>query len=458
MHPALTKIQRAVEGTPFDGDLFLVGGAVRDELLGLTGSDDFDLVTRQSAPELARFLFDQKISSIFPVVYERFGTAMIEVDEHKIELVTARKESYAKNSRKPVVQTGTYEDDAKRRDFTINTLMRSLSSNELIDPLGNGVSDLEAKILRTPLDPVRTFEDDPLRMLRAVRFRWRFDLTPVKGLYDAIYMKRSRLKIISFERIRDELEKMLLHPTASDALDDLMKLGIFEFIAPEFKPMVKCEQGNYHHLDVWDHSRMVVDNLLKSGAKDFPLVLGGLLHDVGKPPTRMIDENGNTRFFGHESKGADMARVIANRWKLSGDDVDRVTTLVRNHMRLGSAPVFTDSAARRLIKDLGPDLDGLLELVEADANALKSGVRVMDLTQIRETIAKVQQATPIETLVSPLTGKEIMELTGLGSGKQVGAIKRMLDEMVLEGQLAPDDKSAATEIVLNNPTASTTQP
>jgi poly(A) polymerase len=445
MHPVLTRIQRAIEGTPFEGDVFLVGGAVRDELLGRTGSDDFDLVTRQSAPDLAKFLFDQGVSSIYPVIFERFGTAMVDVDDVKIELVTARKESYAKNSRKPTVRAGTYKDDAMRRDFTVNTLMRSLKDWSLIDPLETGANDLENGILRTPLDPVKTFEDDPLRMLRAVRFRWKFDLEPVKGLYDAIYMRRSRLKIISFERIRDELSKMLLHPTAGEALDDLMKLGLFDIIAPEFKAMVKCEQGKFHHLDVWDHTRLVVHNLVQSRSTDFTLVLSGLFHDIGKPTTQIFDEAGNIRFFGHEAVGEKMTREILNRWKISTNDTDRVCKLVKNHMRLGSAPVFTDSAARRLIKDLGPDLDGLLSLIDADANALKTGVRVFDINEIRGIISKVQLTTPIDKLSSPLTGEEIMKLTGLPPGKNVGELKRMLDELVIEGQLAPDDKTGATE-------------
>ena len=445
MHPVLTRIHRAIEGTSFDGDVFLVGGAVRDDLLGLAGSNDFDLVTRQSAPDLAKFLFEKEVSSIYPVIFERFGTAMIEVDGVKIELVTARKESYAKNSRKPVVQAGTYKDDALRRDFTVNSLMRSLSDWSLIDPLETGESDLVSKILRTPLDPVKTFDDDPLRMLRAVRFRWKFGLEPVRGLYDAIYMRRSRLKIISFERIRDELSKMLLHPTASEALDDLMRLGLFDIIAPEFKSMVKCEQGKYHHLDVWDHTRLVVKNLVNAGTSDFTLVLSGLFHDVGKPTTRTIDNAGNTRFFGHEALGADMTRQILHRWKVSADNTNRVCTLVKNHMRLGSAPVFSDSAARRLIKDLGTDLEGLLTLVDADANALKVGVRAFDIAEIRETINRVQLATPIEKLASPLSGEEIMKLTGLPPGKKVGDLKRMLDELILDGQLAPDDKTGAIE-------------
>lgn len=450
MHPALAKIQDAVEATAYDGDLFLVGGAVRDELLGLPSSNDFDLVTRQSAPDLAKLLFERNVGSFFPVTFERFGTAMIEVDGIKIELVTARKESYEKKSRKPVVQPGTYEDDAKRRDFTINTLMRSLKTEKLIDPLGVGLSDLENRILRTPLDPVKTFEDDPLRMLRAIRFRWRFDLTPVKGLYDAIYMRRSRLKIISYERIRDELAKILVHPMAPQALDDLMKLKIFEIIAPEFVAMAGCEQGKYHHLDVWHHTLKVVENTLRQSPGDLILVLGALLHDVGKPPTRSIDQDGNIRFFGHEAVGADMARAILNRWKFSGEDIDRVCRLVKNHMRLGSSPTFSDSAARRIMRDLDSDLGLLLDLVEADTNALKTGIKVMDVQAIRDTIDRVQKETPVSKLASPLTGQEIMALTGLEQGKQIGILKKMLDELVLDGKLSPDDKEGAREFVRAN--------
>ncbi len=449
MHPVLIKIRDAVRGTVYDGDLFLVGGAVRDELLGLPESNDFDLVTLQSAPELAKYLFDQGLSAFAPVTFERFGTAMIEIDGIKIELITARKESYEKKSRKPRVEAGTYLDDSYRRDFTINTLMRSLATDELVDPLGMGITDLEQKVLRTPLDPVKTFDDDPLRMLRAVRFRWRFDFAPAKGLYDAIYMRRGRLKIISFERIRDELSKMLVHPSAANALDDLMKLKIFDIIAPEFNAMVGCEQGDYHHLDVWDHTRKVVDNAV-AHSNDLTLSLAALFHDVGKPPTRTKDAQGKTRFFGHESTGEMLTRKILARWKFSGDEIEHVATLVKNHMRLGSAPVFTDTAARRLVKDLGDDLERLLDLVEADANALKAGVRVLDLTDIRATISKVQSETPSDKLTSPLSGDEIMELTGLQPGQAVGKIKRALDEQVLEGTLQPDDKLEARKFVLAN--------
>lgn len=451
MHPALVAIREATVGTPFEGDLFLVGGAVRDELLGGPAKADFDLVTRGNSAELARLLFDEGVSSIAPVTYERFGTAMVQVAEIDIEIVTARRESYDEHSRKPHVEAASYEEDARRRDFTANTLMRNLHTGELRDPLGVGLADLQAKVLRTPLDPVATFHDDPLRMMRAVRFRWQLGFEPAPGLYEAIWATRDRLKIISFERIRDELLKMLARPTGPDALDDLLKLGLMDIIAPEFEAMVGVEQGNFHHLDVWDHTLLVIRNVWRlEPDAHLQTVLGALFHDVGKPPTRIKDENGRTRFFGHEDVGAKMTRDILRRWKLSERDIEPVARLVRNHMRLGSAPTFTKPAARRLVRDLGDELDDLLTLVEADVSSLKPGVRQMDLEPIREQIAAVSRETPRETLESPLTGEEIMTVLGIEAGPEVGKWKQLLTEKVLEGELKPGDKEGA-EALLRKP-------
>jgi len=440
MHPALTAIQSATLGTPFENELWLVGGAVRDELLGLPHNADFDLVTRRDSGDLARMLHEKGISEIGPVTYERFGTAMVRVAGIDIEIVTARRESYDEDSRKPTVEPASYEEDARRRDFTVNTLMRSIHSGELWDPLGKGIDDLKGKVLRTPLDPAATFHDDPLRMLRAVRFRWKLGFQPAPGLYEAIKLAKERLRIISMERIRDELLKMLSLSDAPSCLRDLLDLGLLEIFAPEFLPMVDCEQGKYHHLDVWNHSLLVLQN---AGTDDPILALAALLHDVGKPPTRTIDEAGNTRFFGHEAVGASITRDLLRRLKFPQKEVDEVALLVKNHMRLGSAPDFTASAARRLIRDLDGDLERLLQLVEADANGLKAGVKVMNLDPIRQRIAEVGQVTPRNTLESPLSGVEIMEVTGLSPGVEVGRLKGMLTELVLEGELSPDDKTGA---------------
>jgi len=444
MHPALAVIRDATAGTPFEGDLWLVGGAVRDEMLGLEHKNDFDLVTRGSSAELAHLLFDKGISSITPVTYERFGTAMVHVRDVNIELVTARRESYDEHSRKPNVEAATYEEDALRRDFTVNTLMRSIHSWELRDPLGLGLRDLEARVLRTPQDPLVTFHDDPLRMLRAVRFRWKLWFEPTTGLYDSIRESRERLRIISFERIRDEIVKMLRHSTAPDAFQDLMQLGLIEIIAPEMLPMAGCEQGKYHHLDVWDHTMLV---LRGAGNDDLILSLAALFHDVGKPPTRTVDAEGNTRFFSHEAVGADLTREILRRWKFPERDINQVVALVKNHMRLGSAPTFTPTAARRVLRDLGDQTDRLLDLVEADTRALRPGVRVMELDAIRQRLFEVQLATPRDALQSPLSGEEIMNLVGVSSGPEVGRLKSMLTERVLEGTLAPKDKEAAARIL-----------
>lgn len=439
-HPALSAVRRATRGTQFEGDLFLVGGAVRDQLLGLPVQADFDLVTRGPSAELARLLHEKGVSQIAPVTYERFGTAMVRVEGLDVELVTARKESYEAGSRKPTVQAATYEEDAARRDFTVNTLMRGLHDDALRDPLGQGLVDLEAKILRTPLDPAETFRDDPLRMLRAVRFRWKLDFQPAPGLYEAIRQEKERLRIVSFERIRDELMKMLSKPTGPDALGELMDLGLIEIFAPELVPMVGCTQGSYHHLDVWEHSLLVMRN---AGVGDEELTLAALLHDVGKPPTRMLDEEGHIRFFGHESVGSEMTHTILRRLKIPQKEIDTVARLVRHHMRLGSSPVFTAAAARRLIRDLDGDVDRLLNLVEADASSLAPGVRAMNLEPIRERIREVSEDTPRERLESPLTGQEIMILRGLDPGPEVGRLKNALTEMVLEGTLRPDDVEGA---------------
>ncbi len=444
MHSALEAIRQATLGTPFEGDLWLVGGAVRDELLELPAKNDLDIVTRGSAASLARDLYEKGISEIPPVTYERFGTAMIRVWDVDIEMVTARKESYDENSRKPNVEAATYVEDALRRDFTVNTLMRNIHSGELWDPLNIGVSDLKSRILRTPTDARSTFFDDPLRMLRAVRFRWKLGFEPAPGLYETIRESRGRLSIISFERIRDEFVKMLGHPTAPDALQDLMQLGLFDSFMPEFVAMVGCEQGKYHHLDVWDHTMLVLRNV---GSSDLTLALSALFHDVAKPPTRTLDAEGNTRFFGHETLGAEMTQTIMRRLKFAQREIDGVALLVKNHMRLGSAPTFSSSAARRVLRDLG-DLTGrLLDLVEADTLALKPGVRVMELSTIRAKLQETQKTTPKETLESPLSGSEIMGIMGIQGGPEVGRIKRLLTDRVLDGLLMPSDKNAAIQFL-----------
>jgi poly(A) polymerase len=223
-----------------------------------------------------------------------------------------------------------------------------------------------------------------------------------------------------------------------------MKLGLTEVFLPELTPMVGCEQGNYHHLDVWNHSLLVLRNV---GYRDLTLSLAALLHDVGKPPTRTIDDRGNTRFFSHEVVGASIAREILRRLKFPQREIDQVALLVKNHMRLGSSPEFSATAARRVLRDLDDQTDRLLELVEADAGALKVGVRALDLSQIRAKIEEVQKDTPVESLVSPLSGGQIMAITGLEAGPEIGRLKALLTDKVLDGELMPDDIEGAEQML-----------
>ncbi len=447
MHPAIERIAAALEGTPFAGKAYLVGGAVRDELLGRPIGNDLDVVVEADALAVVQWLWERGVAEGTPVTYAGFGTAMIRVAGATVEFVTSRRESYEPDSRKPHVKPATLLEDAQRRDFTVNTLLQEIRSGKLEDPLGQGLHDLEARVLRTPLDPVATFHDDPLRMLRAVRFKWQLGFEFTVGLGDAVRDQANRLQVISNERIRDELVKMLALPTSDGCMRDLMSLGLLDQFAPEFGPMVGCEQGGYHHLDVWNHTLLALKN---AGTGDPILSLAVLMHDIGKPSTRTTDEEGRTRFFGHEAVGETLSRRILRRLRFGNEVEDEVALLVKNHMRLNSMTVVSDSAARRIVRDLGPSLDRWLKLIEADASALKPGVRDLDLSPLREHISRVSRQTPAERLVSPLSGEKIMALTGLSPGVDVGRLKELLVEDVIEGRLMPSDEAGAKTLLMQH--------
>lgn len=440
--PAIWNIREALKNTPFKDRVFLVGGCVRDRLLGTPESDDLDLVVQGSALEVAKLLYEQGAADSPPAVYARFGTAMVMVQGRRIELATARAESYQPGSRKPEVVPASLEEDMLRRDFTINALMESLWTGEVIDLLGSGLSDLKEGILRTPRDPNLTFTDDPLRMLRAVRFKRRFALTYAPGLEEAIAERAPECRHLSQERIRDELVKMILHPTGPAALEDLRRLGLIEVFAPELAAMKGVEQGGAHHLDVWDHSLLTLG---KAATQDLLLALACLLHDLGKPPTKSVDPEGRIRFFKHEEVGAELAYQLLFRLKFSIKEARQVALLVKNHMRLGSLTSMTPSAARRLVREMGEDTERLLDLIQADILALRPGQTVMDLAPFRRAIAEVRESESAPQWESPLDGREIMEATGILPGSELGAVKERLREEVIEGRILPGDKSAAYE-------------
>lgn len=443
---ALERIAEATRGTKWEGHLYAVGGCVRDALMGLPEGNDFDIVTEESSEELAKFLYASGVSSISPVIYARFGTALVRVGGANVEIVTARHESYNPQSRKPDVEPATLLDDARRRDFTINTLLHNLHTGELLDPLGTGLQDLKNRVLRTPLDPDATFNDDPLRMLRAVRFRWRLGLTPAEGLCDAIRRRRERLRIVSAERIRNELVLMLEHPTAADALAELMDLGLLELFLPELKEGVGVEQGGYHTKPVWEHTLEVVRNATKYG--ELRITLAALFHDVAKPRTKTVDDDGRVRFIGHERLGAEMTREAMYRLRFGRDLTEQVAVLVRNHMRLSSMAVFTPTAARRLIRDLGDLVDPLIKLCRADAEATRTGPPKADFDEIEQRLAEVRAIATQTQLTSPLRGSDVMRLLDIAEGPEVGNWLRRLENAVLDGEIPPNDKDAARQWLL----------
>lgn len=444
-HETLDALRDATRGTAYDGKLFLVGGFVRDKVMGLPSpGDDIDIVLESDALALAEFFHQKKTARFKPVVYPRFGTAMIVVGGRDVELVTARLESYAPDSRKPEdIKPGTLADDARRRDFTINTLLENLHTGEISDPLGTAFSDLDAQIIRTPTDPKLTFADDPLRMLRAVRFAARFGFTIEDGTWQAVKANAARLSIISSERIRDEFCKTLMTNRASQGLTLLLNGGLLVQFAPELVGMVGVTQNEFHAFPVWEHTLAVLENLPPDAS--LTLRLATLLHDVGKPTTKAVGDDDRVHFYHHQDVGAEMARAFLHRLKFSNDDVSAVVPLVAQHMRIGEyKPLWSDGAVRRLIRDLGPRLDDLFSLHRADVAALAPAhINVSRAPELRARMDAIQSQQDIASLRSPLTGQEIMTLLNLKPSRRVGEIKDALTEAVIEGKLEPDDKEGA---------------
>ncbi len=444
----LDILRDATRGTEYDGRLFLVGGFVRDRVLGKPSAhEDIDLVLEGDALVLAHFFRARGAADFAPVVYPRFGTAMIVVKGRDVELVTARIESYAADSRKPdTVRPGTLAEDATRRDFTLNTLLQNLHTGEIVDPLGRAFADLEVGILRTPTDPKVTFEDDPLRMLRAVRFAARFGFAIEPFTWKAIRQSAPRLAIISKERIRDEFSKTLLTDRAPLGLNLLKDSGLLAEFAPELMAMVGVTQNEFHAYPVWEHTLIALGNL--NADASLTLRLATLLHDVGKPPTKAVGGDGKVHFYGHAERGAEIARRFLTRLKYPNDIITAVSTLVAQHMRIGDyRPAWTDAAVRRLIRDLGPHLDDLFEINRVDVSALApERVGISRGVELRARMAPIQEAEDINALTSPLDGQEIMARLGLQPGKQLGQVKDYLTGEVVEGRLAPGDKDGAEKL------------
>ena len=434
----LALLKRAAAGLGVTA--YIVGGYVRDKLLGRPHANPDVVVEDGDALELAR-RFAELAGAPPPVTFERFGTAQVTLTGRLVEFVTARTESYAPDSRKPDVRRATLDEDLLRRDFTINTLLIDLEGH-IHDRLG-GRKDLEAKVLRTPTDPNQTFTDDPLRMLRGIRFAadLGFDLAP--ELVPAMRKLRSRVAppVISVERVSDELRKMLASPRPKRALELLDDAGLLEVVLPEIAACKGVAQSGWHTHDVFGHTLLAVE----ATPPDLLLRVAALFHDVGKPSTA----KGDGTFLGHEEVGATIARQALERLRFSQKEIDVVTGLIRLHLR----PVFyssewTDGAVRRLARDAGPLLDRLMALARADiaASAYPDREKLDDLQHRLDEVSR-EEPSRLAPLIS---GEEIMRIRAIGPGPEVGRIKQKLEGLVLDGDLAPEP-DAVTNYLSEHP-------
>lgn len=427
---------------------YVVGGFVRDIFLNRP-SKDIDVVVLGDGIQLAQQLSSKIPKSSFSY-FKNFGTAMVKTKDWEVEFVGARKESYTHNSRKPAVKPGSLTDDQNRRDFTINALAISLNNNDygtLIDPF-EGIKDLENKIIRTPCDPDITFSDDPLRMMRAIRFATQLRFEIEFETFEAIKRNAGRIKIISFERISDELNKIMLSKKPSIGFNLLFDSGLLQLIFPELAAMygVDVIDGKAHK-DNFYHTLMVLDNIC-ADTDDLWLRWAALLHDIAKPVTKRFEKGNGWTFHGHEDKGSRMVKRIFGNLKLPLNEkmkfVEKIVALHHRPKVLAEEGV-TDSAIRRLIVDAGEDIDALFLLCKADItskNQNKVETYRKNLEQVKQLVADVTERDALRNWQPPITGEDIMKTFDIGPSREVGLIKTEIREAILEGKIANNYEEA----------------
>lgn len=446
-HPVFKIISEAASELGYP--TYAVGGYVRDQLLQRP-CKDIDFVCVGSGIELAKRTAEKIDPNLNVNYFKNFGTAQFRWSDLDLEFVGARKESYDRNSRKPVVEDGTLEDDQNRRDFTINALAISLNKDsfgQLVDPF-NGVQHLQEKVIRTPLDPDITFSDDPLRMMRAIRFATQLNFTILPETFEAIKRNRDRISIISQERITDELNKIILAKQPSTGFVLLEQCGLLEIIFPEFQKLKGVE--NYEgkgHKDNFFHTLQVLDNITKT-TNDIWLRWAAVLHDIAKPPTKKFVEGIGWTFHGHEVLGSKWVPKIFGRMKLPmGNEMKFVRKMVFLHLRpiALTKEEITDSALRRLLFEAGDDIESLLMLCEADITSKNREKVKRYLTKfeiVREKLKEVEEKDQIRNFQPPVSGELIMQTFGIGPSREIGTIKEEIKEAILEGKIRNDYNEA----------------
>jgi putative nucleotidyltransferase with HDIG domain len=448
--PIVSTITEAAKESGIE--VFLVGGVVRDLILKRDRSDLDFLVIGDSlkfAEKVANKIGIQKVTK-----FRNFGTAHFIYENYDIEFVGARKESYNRDSRKPIVEDGTFEDDIKRRDFTINAMAISLNDKnfgELID-IFNGYNDLQSKLIKTPLDPFQTFDDDPLRIMRAFRFAAQLEFQVDESIMKAAKEMKERLRIVSQERITDEFLKILSAPKPSIGFKLLYDSEVLQIIFPEIHNLAGVDQRqDYHHKDVFLHTLIVVDNISQA-TENLWLRFAALVHDIAKPQTKKFVEGIGWTFHGHEELGARMMKNIFHRMKLPMNKLEYVEKLVRLHLRpiaLAKEEV-TDSAIRRLIVQAGDDLQDLITLCRADItskNPQKVEKYLANYEAVMQKVLEVREKDRLRAFQSPVRGDEIMKICNLKPSKKVGEIKKAIEDAILDG-IIENSYEAALEYLM----------
>lgn len=429
-------------------ECYVIGGYVRDQIMGRPFKNDVDILVIGSGVEFAEKLGEQLNTKVS--VFKTFGTAMLMHQNIQFEFVGARKESYRSDSRNPIVEDGTLEDDQKRRDFTINALAISLNAKtlgKLLDPFG-GIKDIENRIIKTPLDPSQTFSDDPLRMLRAIRFATELGFKIDIDAVQAIATHKERIAIISKERITDELNKIIASKVPSIGFKYLFDLGLLQLIFPAMADLQGVEYKNGRgHKDNFYHTLEVLDNVAEM-SDDLWLRWAAIMHDIAKPATKRYDDRAGWTFHGHEDRGARMVPKLFAALKLPLNEKMRfVQKLVQLHLRPIALvkDIVTDSAVRRLLFDAGDDIEDLMLLCHADVttkNSFKKKKYRDNFEKVKQKLKDVEERDKLRNWQPPIDGKDIMDAFDIGPGKQVGVIKTAIREAILEGVITNTKQDA----------------